>query len=360
MIDKARTLLQKEVLLLDNIDSEISKLNEKLTSISDYSSSEYADTTKELSDKNTLRETVEELTQAVKAYDDASSIDSSDEDLYELAQEELKDHEEKIEMLVNKLEDLTAKPLPNDKAKAIFEIRPGVGGVEASLFAENLYRMYTRYLGSLGMTIEQYSMEYDQEGGIKEATFRVDSPGAFGQLRFESGVHRVQRVPTTESAGRIHTSTASIVVLPEIDVKEVNIKSEDLKIDFYRSSGPGGQSVNTTDSAVRLTHVPTGIVVTCQNGKSQHKNKEMAMSVLVAKLTKMEEEKRLSQEKDMRSASILGGDRSAKIRTYNFPQGRITDHRIQKSWFNIDIAMDGEIDDIVSTVRKDLRMQLED
>lgn len=360
MIDKAKDLLRKDVLNVDNLNEEISALNDQLANITDYSGEEYPRLTKELSDKTHIRDTVVSLTKSLENYEDAKSITSEDEELFELAQLEIGELEETIGELANKLEELSVKPLPNDNAKAIFEIRPGVGGSESSLFAEELYRMYTRYLGSQGLKVENYSMDYDQEGGIKEASFLVDAAGAFGQLRFESGVHRVQRVPVTESAGRIHTSTVSVVVLPQIDAKEINIKTEDLKIDFYRSSGPGGQSVNTTDSAVRLTHIPTGTVVTCQNGKSQHKNKEMAMNVLVAKLTKMEEDERMSKEKDMRAASILGGDRSAKIRTYNFPQGRITDHRVQKSWFNIDVAMDGEIDDIVTEVRRDLRIQLED
>ncbi len=360
MIDKAKDLLKKEALLLDNINSEISNLNDSLSKITDYSGDEYPLLTKQLSERTELKDLITELTNSISSYEDDLSISQDDGDLYELAQSEIKDLEEKIEKLTSKIEDLTVKPLPNDNAKAIFEIRPGVGGVEASLFAEDLYRMYTRYFNTVGLRIELYSLDYESEGGIKEATFLVDTIGSYGQFRFESGVHRVQRVPTTESAGRIHTSTASVVVLPQIDAKEVNIKAEDLKIDVYRASGPGGQSVNTTDSAVRITHLPTGIVVTCQNGKSQHKNKEMAMNVLVSKLTKIEEEKRMSAEKNLRNASILGGDRSAKIRTYNFPQGRITDHRIGHSWFNIDVAMNGEIDDIVTTVRKDLRMQLED
>ncbi|MCA9386412.1 PCRF domain-containing protein [Candidatus Dojkabacteria bacterium] len=334
-------------------------LNQKLSQITDYSSSDYADLSKDLSDKTYLKSLVDKLKSLVARYTDSESITESDGDLFVIAQQEIEEISPEIENLANELEALTAKPLPNDNSKAIFEVRPGVGGVEASLFAESLYRMYSRYLTTNGFTIDQYSLDYDAEGGIKEATFLVDSKGSYGKLRFESGVHRVQRVPTTESAGRIHTSTASVVVLPQINVRDVNIKDEDLRIDVYRSSGPGGQSVNTTDSAVRITHIPSGIVVSCQNGKSQHKNKEMAMNVLVAKLTKIEEEKKSSEEKNLRNASILGGDRSAKIRTYNFPQGRVTDHRISKSWFNIDQIMEGEVSEIIETVNRDLRMELE-
>ncbi|MCA9381251.1 PCRF domain-containing protein [Candidatus Dojkabacteria bacterium] len=359
MTDKAKILLEKEVLSPEIIDADIADLTKKLSEVTDFSSSVYADLSKDLSDKTNLKSLVEELKSLVSRYDDSATITESDGDLFEIAKQEIEELTPKIEKLTAELERLTAKPLPNDNSKAIFEIRPGVGGVEASLFAESLYRMYLRYLNSLGMAVDQYSLDYDAEGGIKEATFLVDVKGSYGQLRFESGVHRVQRVPTTESAGRIHTSTASVVVLPQINVKDVNIKDEDLRIDVYRSSGPGGQSVNTTDSAVRITHIPSGIVVSCQNGKSQHKNKEMAMNVLVAKLTKIEEEKKSSEEKNLRNASILGGDRSAKIRTYNFPQGRITDHRIGKSWFNIDQVMEGEVGEIVETVNRDLRMELE-
>ena len=360
MIEKAKALLKKEDLSFDKINSEIQELNKSLSNIKDFSSKEYISLSKQFSDKNSLKNSITELQKQIKTYEDAVSIDSSDIELYQLAKNEITESKARIKYLINKIKDLTIKPLPNDENKAIIEIRPGVGGVEASIFAENLYRMYSRYLNSAGMKINQYSIDYDSEAGIKEAIFLVEDPGSFDKLRFESGVHRVQRVPTTESAGRIHTSTASVVILPEIDTKDIKISQEDLKIDFYRSSGPGGQSVNTTDSAVRITHIPTKIVVTCQNGKSQHKNKEMAMSVLVSKLKKIEEEKKLSQEKNIRDASILGGDRSAKIRTYNFPQGRITDHRIQKSWFNIDSAMNGEINEIVLTVRKELRAQLGD
>lgn len=203
--------------------------------------------------------------------------------------------------------------------------------------------------------MELYSFVYDDVGGIKEAVFLIDEEESFAKFRFEAGVHRVQRVPTTESSGRIHTSTASVVVMPEISIKEVKIKPEELRIDVYRSSGPGGQSVNTTDSAVRITHLPTGITVSCQNGKSQHKNKEMALSILASKLEEIESSIQKDATKEIRNSAISGGDRSVKIRTYNFQQSRITDHRISTSWFNIPEIMDGEIEEIVATTNLKLR-----
>jgi peptide chain release factor 1 len=360
-INKARELLEKEALSVQSLDEDINLLQKELEKIQDYGSAEYADLSKDLAEKAEIKHVVEKLGKDIAALKEAESLSESDEDDYhELAQSEIERLTKDINHATEYLEEVTQNPLPFDNNPAIFEIRPGVGGSEAALFADEIFRMYTRYINSLGMQIDQYSINYEESGGIKESIFLVESSGSFGIFRFESGVHRVQRVPVTESSGRIHTSTASVVILPKIDSKEVAIKQEDLRIDVFRSSGPGGQSVNTTDSAVRITHLPTGIVVSCQNGKSQHKNKEIALSVLMAKLSQIELEKKLKQEKSMRQASILGGDRSAKIRTYNFPQGRITDHRINQSWFNIDGAMNGEIDEIVSTVRKELRSQLED
>lgn len=279
----------------------------------------------------------------------------SDEELGELAKEDIDRLEKETASKLVELEKLNVKKLDNDDSRAIIEIRPGVGGVEASLFAEDLFRAYLASFSKSGIKIEVYTIDYNVEGGINLAIFLVDSPGSFGMLRFEGGVHRVQRVPSTETLGRIHTSTASIVVMPQSDNIDIKIEPSDLRIDVYRATGPGGQSVNTTDSAVRITHIPSKITVTCQNSKSQHKNKEFAMSVLKSRLYEIELAKKQDKEKNIRLDSIQGGDRSAKIRTYNFPQSRITDHRIGKSWFNINEVMEGGIGEIAEESGIELR-----
>lgn len=298
-----------------------------------------------------LKKEIQEIFQQIK---DNSEL-STNIDFAEMAAEELKDLTQKIETKLSRFELLNLKPLENDDKKAIFEIRPGVGGVEAALFAEKLFGMYQKFCQKRGYKIEIFNVDYNPEGGITEGVFLVDSAESFGEFRFESGVHRVQRVPVTEALGRIHTSTASVVVMPEISLSELKIEAKDIRIDVYRSSGPGGQSVNTTDSAVRITHLPSKITVTSQQSKSQHKNKELAMIVLVSKLSEIEKDKISASEKEIRDQSIKGGDRSSKIRTYNFPQGRITDHRIQKSWFNITQAVEGDLEIIITEVNKELR-----
>lgn len=346
---------------LGSIEADINALNTKIQSLSfgSTNSEEYISSLKEQTKLSNLYETTKELTDKLKTWEETQTL-LEDPDFGAIAKEDSERLENEVSTLFKTYDKLTATPLENDDKKAIFEIRPGVGGTEASLFAESLYRMYLRYCNTQKLRIEQYSMEYDNEGGIKEATFLVDAPGSFGHLRFESGVHRVQRVPTTEAAGRIHTSTASVVIMPEFTSSDIEIKAEDIRIDVYRASGPGGQSVNTTDSAVRITHIPTKIIVTCQAGKSQHKNKEMALSILQSKLSQIEMEKKMSQENKIREAAISGGDRSAKIRTYNFPQGRVTDHRIHHSWYNIDQIIEGEIAEVVETVSIELRKKLQD
>lgn len=303
-------------------------------------------------------ETWDSLQQAIGKYHQAEEL-AADPAMAELAQADLDEVGAQIEKLIEKFKLLTQTKLPDDEKNCIFEIRAGTGGTEANLFAEEISRMYVRYINSLGLQIEQISTTYGEEGGVKENIFKVIGHNAYGKLRFESGVHRVQRVPATEAAGRIHTSTISVVVLPEVTETDVDIKPDDIRVDVFRSSGAGGQGVNRTDSAVRITHIPSGIVVTSQEGRSQHKNKEQAMSILASRLyaIKMEEEAKAS--KDLRAQAIQSGDRSAKIRTYNFPQSRITDHRITTSWFNINEAMEGEIDNIVTTVNQKLRAELD-
>ncbi len=353
ILDSAKNIISD--FPISKFENRLAELQSDIAKIT-YSDPEYVSTIKELNKNSLIVDSMHELENSLKNYSETKSL-LTDPSMAEIAEEELKQLSEKIKTLTSKLKLLTANPLPDDEKKAIIEIRPGVGGVEAALFAQDLFEMYQKYCGLNNMKIDIYSIDYNPEGGITEAIFLVDEEGSFGTFRFESGVHRVQRVPTTEAAGRIHTSTASIVVLPETESSPIEIKPNDLRIDVYRSSGPGGQSVNTTDSAVRITHLPTKIIVTSQQGKSQHKNKETALKVLYSRPNEIERAKNASQIKELRAESIEGGGRSVKIRTYNFPQGRITDHRIMQSWFNINEVMQGHLDEIIQATNSELRKE---
>ncbi len=278
----------------------------------------------------------------------AMALAETDSDMQEMARDELKASELRLKQLQKTLQLLLLPTDPNDNSNIFLEVRAGTGGDEAALFAGDLYRMYVRFAERQRWQVEQLSASPGEHGGYKEVIARVIGQGAYSKLKFESGVHRVQRVPDTESQGRIHTSACTVAILPEVDeVQAIKIKTEDLRIDTYRSSGAGGQHVNTTDSAVRITHLPTGTVVECQDERSQHKNKARAMSLLAARLVEAEREAQASEQSEARKLLVGSGDRSQRIRTYNFPQGRITDHRINLTLYKLNEVVEGDINQLV-------------
>ena len=273
-----------------------------------------------------------------------------DEAMREMAKEELAMLRERKEQLEERLKYLLLPKDPNDSRNVIVEIRAGTGGDEAALFAAELARMYTRYAENRGWRVEIMSSNPTGLGGMKEMILSVEGKGAYSRLKFEGGVHRVQRVPVTEGSGRIHTSTVTVAVLPEADEVEVTIDPKDLKVDVMRASGPGGQSVNTTDSAVRMTHIPTGLVVSCQDEKSQHKNRAKALKILRARLLEKKQEEQSSEIAATRKLMVGSGDRSERIRTYNFPQGRVTDHRINFTLHKLDRVIEGELEELIDAL----------
>ena len=277
--------------------------------------------------------------------------EGGDSELTALAREELKELKEKEEEMSHELKLLLVPKDPLDTKNIIMEVRAGTGGEEAALFAADLFRMYSRYAESRRWTIEILSSHQTEIRGFKEVVFSISGKSVYESLRYESGVHRVQRVPVTEAGGRIHTSAVTVAVLPEAEPTEVEIHPEELRVDVFRSSGPGGQSVNTTDSAVRITHIPTGLVVTCQDEKSQHKNKAKALRVLRARLFEIEEDKKQSERAQARRAQVGTGDRSERIRTYNFPQNRVTDHRINLTLYRLEQIMLGDLEELIESLK---------
>ncbi|MFR4996192.1 MAG: peptide chain release factor 1 [Clostridium paraputrificum] len=276
--------------------------------------------------------------------------EEDDKEMREMLQEEISDLTTREEELEREIQILLLPKDPNDDKNVFVEIRGGAGGDEAALFAANLFRMYTRYAENNRWTVELMSANETDIGGFKEVVFMIKGNGAYSKLKYESGVHRVQRVPDTESSGRIHTSTATVAVLPEVDDVEIEINEKDLKIDVFRASGNGGQCVNTTDSAVRMTHLPTGLVVSCQDEKSQLKNKEKALKILRARLYEQAEAERNAGIAEDRKSQVGTGDRSERIRTYNYPQGRVTDHRIGLTLYKLEAFLNGDIDEVVNAL----------
>ena len=276
--------------------------------------------------------------------------EESDEEMREMLKEELNDAKKRIEELEHELKILLLPKDPNDEKNVIVEIRAGAGGDEAALFAAEVYRMYVKYAESRRWRTEMLSLNENGLGGFKEVTFMITGQGAYSRLKYESGVHRVQRVPETESGGRIHTSTITVAIMPEAEEIDFHLDMNDCKFDVFRASGNGGQCVNTTDSAVRLTHIPSGIVISCQDEKSQLKNKDKALKILRSRLYEMELAKQHDAEAEARKSQIGTGDRSEKIRTYNFPQGRVTEHRIKLTLYKIDSVMNGDLDEIIDSL----------
>jgi peptide chain release factor 1 len=335
---------------LDELLEKYQKLNSKLSDpeiIND--SSRYQKLLRKHAKLKKIVEKYKEYKEVKQGIEEAEEMIELDDDpeVQELAEMEIQELKPKMERLEEKLPIMLLPDDPNDEKNVIVEIRSGAGGDEAALFAADLYRMYSRYAENNGWKVEVMNANSSGVGGYKEIIFTVEGEDVFKHLKYESGVHRVQRVPSTESSGRIHTSTATVAVLPEAEEVDIDIDPNDLRIDVYRSSGPGGQSVNTTDSAVRITHIPTDLTVSCQDEKSQHKNKSKAMRILRARLQEKKEQEKQKERAEARKSQVGTGDRSEKIRTYNFPQGRVSDHRINLTLHQLDKILDGDLAPVI-------------
>ena len=338
---------------LESVKENFKELTDKLTNPEVIANqAEFQRLAKKRAEMEGIVNTYDEYTSLLnKLKDDELMLENeTDSELKELAELEISELKPQIEKIEKELKFLLIPKDEDDQKNTIFEIRAGTGGEEAALFAADLYRMYTRYAEKQGWKCELMSMNDTGLGGIKEVVFSIQGSGVFGKLKFESGVHRVQRVPETEAGGRIHTSAATVAVLPEAEEVDVQIDENDLRVDVFRASGPGGQCVNRTDSAVRITHLPTGLVVSCQDEKSQHKNKAKAIRILRARLFDKVKEEKDSARAENRRNQVGSGDRSERIRTYNFPQQRLTDHRINLTLYKLDEVMEGNLDEIINAL----------
>ncbi len=335
---------------LESVEKRYEELNEKISDPEVIANqNEWQKLMKEHADIQDIVEKYREYKKVQGSIEDLKEM-LNDKEMHDLAQAELDEARENLPKIEEELKLLLVPKDPNDDKNVIVEIRGGAGGEESSLFAGDLFRMYSMYAEKKRWKLEVLNLNETELGGIKEVTFMITGKGAYSRLKFESGVHRVQRVPDTESSGRIHTSTATVAVLPEVDAVEVEINPTDLKVDTFRSSGAGGQHINKTESAIRITHIPTGVVVECQTERSQIQNRETAMSMLRSKLYEAELQKQTSEQASARKSQVGSGDRSEKIRTYNFPQGRITDHRIGLSIYQIDNFLNGDLDEMIDAL----------
>ena len=339
--------------MFENLEDVLARKEEMVAMLGEPSvagnAQQYQRLMKELSELTPVADTYLEYKKTQKTIEDSLSMldEESDPEMREMLKEELSDAKTKLEELTSQLKLLLLPKDPNDEKNVIVEIRAGAGGDEAALFAAELYRMYVHFAEARRWVVETMDVEEIGIGGMKYVSFMITGRGAYSVLKYESGVHRVQRVPETESGGRIHTSTVTVAIMPEAEEVDVQLDMKDCRFDVFRASGNGGQCVNTTDSAVRLTHIPTGIVVSCQDEKSQLKNKDKALKVLRAKLYAMEEQKAHDAQAQARKIQVGTGDRSEKIRTYNFPQGRVTDHRIGLTLYKLEKILDGDIQEII-------------
>ncbi len=338
---------------LEEIERNYEELERQLARPDIYADRQrYAELARSHAELSEVMAALREYREAQREAQEAGEMlrEEQDQEMVDFLRDSLQDAESRCEVLERRIKALLLPPDPRDKKDIIMEIRAGAGGEEASLFAGDLYRMYTRYSDRKGWKTEILSTSPSELGGFKEIIFSVRGKNAYNRLKYESGVHRVQRIPVTESGGRIHTSTATVAVLPEAEEVEVTIDPADLRVDVFRSTGPGGQSVNTTDSAVRVTHEPTGVVVSCQDEKSQLQNREKALRILRARLLRMEQERQQREQAEERRSQVGTGDRSERIRTYNFPQGRISDHRIGLTVYSLENVLDGDLEEIIEAL----------
>lgn len=352
----------------DSVRLKLEKLTERYEELAVLMSSpeiigdqdKFRSHSKEYSEIEPIVQTFESYNEAENDFAEAKIMaEDDDPDMREMAAEEYQDSKQRIESLADKLQILLLPKDPNDSRNVFIEVRAGTGGDEAAIFSGDLFRMYSKYVDAMGWRIEVISASEGEHGGYKEVISRVVGTDVYSHLKFESGAHRVQRVPETESQGRVHTSACTVAIMPEMDeADEININKADLRVDTYRASGAGGQHVNKTDSAIRITHIPTGVVVECQEERSQHKNRAKAMSLLASRLQAAEDEKHTAAQADARKSLVGSGDRSERIRTYNFPQGRVSDHRINLTLYKLGEVMEGELGQVIGPLQIEHQTEL--